>query len=327
MPRVLVTPPMIRNVPGPYSEYLRRHGFEIKYPPHNADTTQPDVMAAALQGCDAILAGTEPLSRTLLAQSSLRVVARMGVGFDSVDIAAATELGIAVTITPGVLEDSVAEHTIAMMLGVSRGLVQRHREVKRGVWTRQPMPRLAGRILGLVGLGRIGRAVVPRAKGLGMQVIAHDPLADAEFAAKNEIRLCSLDELLATADVVSLHLPCTPETENLMNAAAFARMKPGAIFINTSRGGLVDEAALCQALASGRLFGAGLDVFRNEPLPIDDPLQQFDNVLLCTHMGGLDYDSLDGMGLLAAQCVVDLYKGRWPEQCVVNKAVREKWRW
>src|SRR5690606_18883100 len=123
-----------------------------------------------------------------------------------------------------------------------------HREVKRGVWTRQPMPRLARRMLGLVGLGRIGRAVVPRTKGLGMQVIAHDPLADAEFAAKNEIRLCSLDELLATADVVSLHLPCTPETENLMNAAAFARMKPGAIFINTSRGGLVDEAALCQAL-------------------------------------------------------------------------------
>jgi phosphoglycerate dehydrogenase-like enzyme len=160
-----------------------------------------------------------------------------------------------------------------------------------------------------------------------MRVVACDPFADADFAAKNEITLCSLDELLATADVVSLHVPCTPETENLMNAAAFAKVKPGAIFLNTSRGGLVDEAALCEAIRSGRLAGAGLDVFCTEPLPLDDPLQQLPNVLLCTHMGGLDCDSLEGMALTAAQCVVDLYEGRWPERCVVNKAVREKWRW
>jgi phosphoglycerate dehydrogenase-like enzyme len=251
----------------------------------------------------------------------------MGVGFDSVDLAAATDLGIAVTITPGVLEDSVAEHTIALMLGVSRALLDRDREVRSGIWTRKPLPRLAGKTLGLVGLGRIGRAIVPRAKGLMMRVVACDPFADADFAAKNEITLCSLDELLATADVVSLHVPCTPETENLMNAAAFAKVKPGAIFLNTSRGGLVDEAALCEAIRSGRLAGAGLDVFCTEPLPLDDPLQLLPNVLLCTHMGGLDCDSLEGMALTAAQCVVDLYEGRWPERCVVNKAVREKWRW
>jgi D-3-phosphoglycerate dehydrogenase/(S)-sulfolactate dehydrogenase len=327
MPRVLVTPTVIRNVPGPYSEQLHQHGFEVKYPPKDADTFQSAVMIEQLQGCQAMLASTERLTREVLAQSELRAIARMGVGFDAIDIPAATDLGIAVTITPGVLEESVAEHTIAMMLGVSRGVVQRDREVRQGVWTRQPLPRLAGKTLGLLGLGRIGRAVVPRARGLGMHVIAHDPLADANYCANNDVRLVTLEELLSAADVVSLHLPCTPETENLMNARTFAQMKPGAIFLNTSRGGLVDEDALSAVLASGRLLGAGLDVFRTEPLPRNHPLMAFENVLLCTHMGGLDHESLDGMGLLAAQCVVDLYEGRWPERCVVNPAVREKWRW
>jgi D-3-phosphoglycerate dehydrogenase / 2-oxoglutarate reductase len=327
MLRALVTPPMIRSVPGPYSEHLERHGFEVKWPPRAADTTRREVLAEQLQGCQAMLASTEPLTREVLAASELRVVARMGVGYDSVDVAAATDLGNVVTITPGVLEDSVAEHTIALMLGVSRGIVARHQEVKTGVWTRQPMPRLAGKTLGLVGLGRIGRALVPRAQGLAMTVIAHDPCADLEFAARHGVRLCPLDELLSTADVVSLHAPCIPETENLIDAAALARMKPGAILLNTSRGGLVDEAALCEALASGKLLGAGLDVFRQEPLPVDHPLQQFSNVLLCTHMGGLDEESMEGMASSAARSVVELHEGRWPEGCVVNSAVRETWRW
>lgn len=327
MPRALVTPPMIRNVPGPYSEHLQRHGFEVKYPPAGVDTYRPEVLAELLKGCDAMLASTERMSRQILADSGLRVVARLGVGFDSVDIAAATDLGIAVTITPGVLEDSVAEHTVALLLAVSRGIVQREREVRAGVWSRQPLPRLAGKTFGLVGMGRIGRAVVPRVQGLGMRVIAHDPFADAEFAARHDIKLCSFEELLETADVVSLHCPWCAETENLMNADAFARMKPGAIFINTSRGGTVDEAAFFRAMKSGRLFGAALDVFRTEPLPLDDPILQLDNVVLCTHMGGVDHDSLQGMALLAAQNVVELHEGRWPERCVVNKAVREKWRW
>ena len=160
-----------------------------------------------------------------------------------------------------------------------------------------------------------------------MHVIAHDPLADADFAATHNVGLCSLEALLSAADVVSLHAPSMPETEGLMNAAAFARMKPGAILLNTSRGGLVDEAALCEALSSGKLLGAGLDVFCKGPLPLDHPLQQFGNVVLCTHMGGLDEESLAGMGLLAAQCVVELHEGRWPERCVVNKTLRETWRW
>jgi phosphoglycerate dehydrogenase-like enzyme len=176
-------------------------------------------------------------------------------------------------------------------------------------------------------LGRIGKAVVPRALGLGLKVIAYDPFPDREFAARREIELCELDDLLARADIVSLHLPGTAETTNLIDAAALARMKRGSILINTARGNLVDEDALVEALRSGHLAAAGLDVFKREPLPPDSPLLTFDNVLVSPHMGGLDVESLDAMGRLAAECVVDLHRGRWPEACVVNPAVRPGWKW
>jgi len=179
----------------------------------------------------------------------------------------------------------------------------------------------------LVGLGRIGRAMVPRAKGLGLEIIASDPQADAEFARTEGIRLCSLDELFREADVVSLHLPCTAETTDLINERTLAQMKPGSVLINTSRGGLVDEEALYAALSDGRLLGAGLDVFKVEPLPTDSPLLSLDNVLVAPHMGGLDHESSAAMGELAAQCIADLYCGRWPAGCVVNEELRPGWAW
>src|SRR5262245_42247732 len=171
MPRVLVTPTVLRNIPGPYADVLRAGGFEIVYPPEGCDTMRHENLLPLLAGADAMLASVEKMTRDVLAGSKLRAVARAGVGYDSVDIAAATDLGIAVTITPGTLEESVAEHTVAMMLGVSRTLVQRDREVRAGKWTRKPMPRMAGKTFGIVGLGRIGRAVVPKVQGLGMRVI------------------------------------------------------------------------------------------------------------------------------------------------------------
>ena len=178
---------------------------------------------------------------------------------------------------------------------------------------------MAGKTFGIVGLGRIGRAVVPKVQGLGMKVIAFDPFADKEWASRAGVTLMSLSELLQTADVVSLHTTTTPETTNMINRQTLAQMKPGAILINTGRGALVDEDALCEALDRGHLFGAALDVFKTEPLPLDSPLLKYDNVLLCTHMGGLDCESKTAMSNLAAQCIVDLYHGRWPEACVVNR--------
>jgi len=327
MPRALVTPTILRHIPGNYSEILRQGGFEVVYPPDGFDTFPKENLLQVLEGIDAMLASTEPLTRDVLSQTKLRAIARMGVGYDSIEIPAATELGIAVTITPGTLEESVAEHTIAMLLGVTRGLVQRDREVRQGVWSRKPMPRMAGKTIGIVGLGRIGRAVVPRVQGLGMKVVACDPFADQEFATRNNVTLLSLNELLATADVVSLHPPTTPETFNMINRETLALMKPSAVLINTARGAVVDEEALCEALDRGHLLGAGLDVFKIEPLPTASPLLKYENVLVCTHMGGLDCESQVATSSLAARCIVDLHQGRWPEACVVNRQLREGWKW
>jgi phosphoglycerate dehydrogenase-like enzyme len=327
MPRVLVTPTVIRNIPGEYSDILARGGFEIVYPPAGCDTIQRQNLLPLLAGVDAMLASVEPLTREVLAQSQLRAIARMGVGYDAIDIQAATDLGIAVTITPGTLEESVAEHTIALMLAVTRGIVARDREVRCGVWSRRAMPRIAGKTFGIVGLGRIGRAVVSKVQALGMKVIAHDPCADEQFAASRGVRLTPLDELLQTADVVSLHSPTTADTRDMINSRTLALMKRGSVLINTARGAVVDEDALCQALATGHLFGAALDVFKIEPLPVTSPLLTYDNVILCTHMGGIDGESQVAMSSLAAQCLVELYQGRWPDACVVNRELREGWKW
>jgi Phosphoglycerate dehydrogenase and related dehydrogenases len=327
MPRALVTPTILRNVPGNYSDILTQGGFEVVYPPDGFDTYPRANLLQVLEGVDAMLASTEPLTRDVLSQTKLRAIARMGVGYDSIEVPAASDLGIVVTITPGTLEESVAEHTVALLLGVTRDIVQRDREVRQGFWTRKPLPRMAGKTFGIVGLGRIGKAVVPRVQGLGMKVVACDPFADKEFAARHNVTLLGLNELLATADIVSLHPPTTPETHNMINRQTLALMKPGAVLINTARGAVVDEEALCEALDRGHLFGAALDVFKTEPLPTNSPLLKYENVLVCTHMGGLDCESQIATSSLAAKCIVDLYQGRWPEACVVNKQLRDGWKW
>jgi D-3-phosphoglycerate dehydrogenase len=329
MPRVLVTPTVIKHQPGPYLDVLKAAGFEVVYPTAalSESIPNPAVLLGQLAGVSAVLAGSEIYNREVLAKAGLRAIARMGVGYDAIDVPAASEFGTLVTIAPGTNHHSVAEQTLALLLGVFRGFPGRDNEVRTGVWKRKALPRLAGRTLGLVGLGRIGQAVVPRAAGLGLTVIAYDPYPNHQFAQQNGIQLVTLDELLATADIVSLHLPCTAETTDLINAHTLAKMKPGSVLINTARGGLVDEQALAESLAKGHLMAAGLDAFKTEPLPIDSPLQKLDNVLLAPHMGGLDLESQRDMSTKAAECVADLYQGRWPDDCVVNSQLRPAWKW
>jgi len=318
---------MLIRQPGPYREILEQAGFDVVYPPEGVNLKDADQLSSMLEGIDAVLASVESYGREVISRSRLRVIARSGVGYDAVDVAAATESGIVVTITPGEVEKSVAEHAIALLLCLTRGLIQREREVRSGRWSPRALPRIAGKTMGLVGLGRTGKEVATRALGLGMRVIAHDPYPDAVFAAKHGIALCTLDTLLGQADVVSLHLPSVPETARLIDATALARMKPGSILLNLARGAVVDEQALCDALVSGHLFGAALDVFEIEPLPLNSRLLQLENVVLCTHVGGLDEVSQTAMSTMAAQCIVDLHAGRWPEPCVINRQLRCQWSW
>lgn len=328
MPRVMVFPFMLKDQPGPYRDALERAGLEVVYPRDGIAALQsPEALAHEIEGVDAALAGMEPFTPEVLKHSQLRVIARMGVGYDAVDIPTATEHGVVVTIAPGTNQDSVAEQTMALLLGVFRGFPGRDQEVRSGIWKRKSLPRLAGRTIGLVGLGRIGKAVVPRAQGLGLKVIAADPFADPQWARSNNVRLVTFDELLGEADIVSLHAPATADTSNLINADTLSRMKRGVVVINTARGNLVDEDALAAAIAGGHVFGAGLDAFKIEPLPLDSQLLKVDNVLLAPHMGGLDLESEVAMSKLAAECIADLYQGRCPDACVVNSGLFPGWKW
>jgi phosphoglycerate dehydrogenase-like enzyme len=327
MPRVLVVPPIIRDQPNLNREILEAGGFDVVYPTVHETYLDRPTLLENLRGIDAVVAGAERYDEEVFSQSHLRVVARFGVGYDAVDVGTATRRKIAVTITAGANEDSVAEQSLALIFGVFRQVPRRDRDVRNGEFRRSVGARIRGKTLGLVGLGRIGRALAWRAAGLGMNVIACDPCADAAYCDGHRINLCQLETLLRTADIVSLHLPGGPETKHLINAETLRLMKPSAVLINTARGTLVDEVALIDALKQGTILAAGLDVFEREPLPADNPLMHLENVVVSPHVAGWDYESIAAMAEISARCVVDLYQGRWPEGCVVNDQLRPCWKW
>ena len=313
---------------GPHFQILDDAGFRVE--PGNRDVNfwDEDVLIEEIKGCCAVVAGSEPYTRRVIeASPDLRVIARTGVGFDAVDLAACDDQQIVVTTTPGVNHHSVAEHTIALIMGVSRGFPDQDQRVRSGAWKRIAYPRVMGQTLGVVGLGRIGQAVVTRAVGLGMNVRVAEPNPDMDFVEQWGIEVVDVDELLAVSDYVSLHNPLTPETKHMMNAETFAKMKSGSVLINTARGGLVDEAALVDALESGQLRGAGLDVFEVEPLPTDSPLLKFPNVLVSGHVAGLDIESQRDTLTMAAETIMGLRDGQWPAFCIQNLAGVSNWNW
>jgi D-3-phosphoglycerate dehydrogenase / 2-oxoglutarate reductase len=328
MTRILVTPHLLNNMPGVYRDTLEAAGFEVVYPPKGFNTLDPKNITQLLKdGYEGMLASTEPLSREILQQSKLRAIARLGVGYDSIDVRAATDLNIVLTITPGTVEVSVAEQAFAMLLGITRAVISRDQEVRTGNWMRAPLPRLDGKTFGIIGFGRIGRVMVPRIQAFGMKVIAYDVAPDRSFADAHQVRLVELEELLGEADVVSIHAPLTPATNNLINRKTLALMKPTALLINLSRGTLVNEDDLVEALKAKTIAGAALDVFQQEPLPVDSPLLSLDNVLLSSHVGGIDAESQEATSRLAARCLADLFQGKWPGDCVVNKQLAGRWKW
>jgi phosphoglycerate dehydrogenase-like enzyme len=248
------------------------------------------------------------------------------VGYDAVDLAAATEHGVAVAIAPGTNEDAVAEHTFALLLGLAKGLVVQHNAVRAGGWPRQANLPLRGRTLGIVGLGRIGKAVALRGLAFGMRVLAHEPFPDANFVAHHGITLATLERVLAASDFVSLHVPLTPESRHLINRRTLTLMKPNAFLVNTARGGLLNEADLVEALRAERIAGAALDVFEQEPPRADNPLLALDNILFTPHTAGVDLQSRDDMARAAAEAIVALSRGEWPARQIVNPAVQARFR-
>jgi len=260
----------------------------------------------AVAGADVAFVNFAPITRDVLdAMAPGAVVIRYGVGYDNVDVSAARELGIAVCNVPDYGAGTVADHAVTLLLGLLRKVKQLDSRVRSDGWLLPgdlgPMPGFSQTTVGLIGTGRIGRAVASRLRPFGFTIIAHDPYVQPAALAEIGITGVSLENLLEDADAVSLHAPLTPENHHLINEDTLARMRPGAVLVNTSRGGLIDEAALAPALSRGRLAAAALDVFEPEPLASDSPLRQLENVVLTPHAAFFSDESLANLQRMAAE--------------------------
>ena len=250
---------------------------------------------------------------------NLLCVSAGGAGYDTVDVAACTAAGVAVVNQSGGNAVSVAEHTLGLMLGVSRRMLEGDRRMRREVgYAREDVMghELAGKTVGLVGIGNIGSRVAVLARAFGMQVVAVDPMLTPAEIERRGARPVSWDHLLTQSDVISLHCPRDASTLKMMNAKTFAAMKPGAIFISTARGGIHDEAALVQALQSGHLAGAGLDVWDQEPPPLDHPLLAMDNVYATFHVAGVTHEARRNVAAIAAEQIVTVLAGQRPPRLI-----------
>ncbi|MBI4504669.1 MAG: D-glycerate dehydrogenase [Chloroflexi bacterium] len=317
-PRVLVT----QRIPEPALERLRAFA-EVTLPPSpDRIPERAELVALLREHAYALVLLTDRVDADLLAASSgLRIVANMAVGYDNVDVAAATARGVMVTNTPGVLTETTADLAWALILAVARRIVEADRYVRAGKWTHWgPLLMLGtdvhGKTLGIVGLGRIGQAVARRAQGFGMRVLYHSrhPVP-AEVEQALGARYVALADLLRESDFVSIHCPYNASTHHLIDGTALARMRPTAYLVNTARGPIVDETALVDALWTGRLAGAGLDVFEGEPA-VRPGLLDLDSVVLLPHIGSASLETRARMALMAAENIVAAIEGRRPPNLV-----------
>ncbi|MBT1004286.1 C-terminal binding protein [Paenarthrobacter sp. DKR-5] len=285
--------------------------------------TEEDVIRAAA-GAQGILVQYAPVTRKVFeALPELKAVGRYGVGVDTVDVEAATDSGVAVCNVPDYGTEDVSDHAIALALTLARGVAALDRAMRRGDYSlapAQPLHRLSGRVFGVVGLGLIGAATARKARGVGYSTIGFDPLQTPGTVSPDGTTVVTFEELISRADVLSLHVPLNRHTHHLVNAEVLARMKPGALLVNTCRGGVVDTEALVEALQSGSLRGAGLDVFEEEPLPSTSSLLGLQNVVLTPHAAWYSEESQEELKRRTAENVMDVIAGRAPRN-IVNPEV------
>lgn len=302
---------------------LAEAGCEVHYLQHNDDPQEVERLMAT-HAYDAVISRTVTLSAAAIAACpSLRVICKHGVGVTNIDVPAASARGIPVLTTPATNAQSVAELTVGLLLSAARRIAFFQHEIRSGRWTRTGDGKeLLGSTLGLVGFGEIGRRVAKIAQAIGMTVVYFDPAVSADGPQQDIARMPTLEALLQRADVLSLHCPVTRHTRNLLNAETLALLPNGAIVLNTSRGELIDEAALVAALRSGRVAAAGLDTFAVEPLPAGHPFMQLDNVVMTPHVGGATPAALDAVARSAAQqCLDYLQHHRINARACVNPEV------
>jgi D-3-phosphoglycerate dehydrogenase / 2-oxoglutarate reductase len=285
--------------------------------------SEEEVIALA-KDADAILNCYAKMTARVIGElTRCKVIARYGIGVDNVDLAAATRAKIVVTNVPDYCVDEVSDHGLALFLALARRVVAADQAVKGGAWdvvAHKGIRRLRGQTLGLLGFGKIARALAVKAQALGMHVVAVDPFVDAETMARLKVRAADMDTLLTESDAVSVHVPLSPETRGIIGERALARMKPTAFLINTSRGGLVDEQALAAALTAGRLAGAALDVVEKEPPPPDHPLRKAPNVILTPHLAFYSQQAVVELQTKVAEEAARAFRGE-PPRSPVNREV------
>ena len=317
--KVLITARGVKPAGEQAQQLLRDAGCEIIFPP-KFGPLKGDELISALAGMDAVLASLDGYSAEALASSAagkLKIIARWGVGYDSVDIAAATRNGIVATYTPGILDEAVADYTFALLLSLARKVHEIHVTMQRGEWKNSWGDDVGGKTLGIIGLGRIGKAVARRAAGFNLRILAHTAHPSPGNAG---IEFVTLEKLLEESDFVSLHAALTPATRSMIGETQLRQMKPAAYLINTARGALVDEIALVRALSENWIAGAALDVFTTEPLPADSVLRSAPNLLLSPHQSSYSRGAGERVSLSAAQSIVDLMNGKKPQN-VLNLEV------
>jgi len=295
-------------------KYLEKNNFEI------IRTLDKKEFSKFMSQVDAVIIGSIPLTRELIEKSSLKIIAKHGVGIDNIDIDSATEKGIPVTITKNVNSNSVAELTISFIFALSRNITKAHYDLYNNKnWGNFVGVEIIGKTLGLIGLGSIGKEVAKKAVALGMKVIAFDKNLDENFVKKYGISVSDIDTILKESDFISIHVPLTDETKNLINKDKLKLMKKTAFLINTSRGGTINEKDLVEALKNNWIAGAALDVFESEPLK-DSPLFECENVIMTPHIGAHTFEAIYKMNMMAAKSIVDFFNGKVPEN-IVNPEV------
>ena len=312
MTKILLTTTSYQDTPGPHHDLLASAGAEIH---RERGPLSEEKMLELAGDFDAFLCGDDMITQAVIDKSlpRLKFISKYGIGVDKIDVKYATEKGIPLTFCPGVNHTTVAEHTFALMLSLSRHFVEEVNYVREGNWKRLTGNELMGKNIGIVGLGRIGREVATRAKAFAMPVVGFDLYWPDDFASEHGIEKAnSLDEIFKSCDIVSLHTNLNPETENMINAASMATMKKGVMILNCARGELVNTADMVAALESGQVGGYGTDVLDQEPPQADHPLLSAPNCVITPHIGSRTYESVERQAVMATQNLLNCLKGEKP---------------
>jgi D-3-phosphoglycerate dehydrogenase len=310
--KILLTTTSYQDTPGAHHDLLASSGFEVVRARGPLNEAELLALIAQEGPFDGLLNGDDHITAKVIEAlgPQLKVIAKYGIGLDSIDVAYATSRKLPVLFTPGVNHTTVAEHAFGLMICLVKSFWPHLSSVKGGHWKRQTGRELCGKTMGIIGLGRIGREVALRARAFGMPCLAHDLYWPEDFAAEQQVaRATSADEVLAQADIISLHMNLTDETKGFINASRIATMKDGAYLVNTARGGLIVEADVAAACASGKLAGYGADVLVEEPMQPGHPFQGIDSIIITPHIGSRTFESVERQALRATHNIVNFLRG------------------